>query len=303
MSIVVKNLTKIYGKQKALDSISFEIKEGEIAGFIGPNGAGKSTTMKILTGYIPPTSGEAFLNGISIYDDTIEIRKNTGYLPEQNPLYPDMFVREFLEYTASIYKVADKQKEIKKVIEMTGLGNEQHKRIGQLSKGYRQRVGLAQAMIHNPQIMILDEPTTGLDPNQIIEIRNLISEIGKEKTVMLSTHIMQEVEAICDRIIIIDKGKIVANDTREKISQTNKNEDIFVFIVEFEEDVNEDLLNKIHSAKKIVKADANKFIIQSDKDIRKDIFNFAVANKLTVLSLAQKEKTLEEIFHELTGKK
>lgn len=303
MSIVVKNLTKIYGKQKALDSISFEIKEGEIAGFIGPNGAGKSTTMKILTGYIPPTSGEAFLNGISIYDDTIEIRKNTGYLPEHNPLYPDMFVREFLEYTASIYKVADKQKEIKKVIEMTGLGNEQHKRIGQLSKGYRQRVGLAQAMIHNPQIMILDEPTTGLDPNQIIEIRNLISEIGKEKTVMLSTHIMQEVEAICDRIIIIDKGKIVANDTREKISQTNKNEDIFVFIVEFEEDVNEDLLNEMHSAKKIVKADANKFIIQSDKDIRKDIFNFAVANKLTVLSLAQKEKTLEEIFHELTGKK
>lgn len=303
MSIVVKNLTKIYGKQKALDSISFEIKEGEIAGFIGPNGAGKSTTMKILTGYIPPTSGEAFLNGISIYDDTIEIRKNTGYLPEHNPLYPDMFVREFLEYTASIYKVSDKQKEIKKVIEMTGLGNEQHKRIGQLSKGYRQRVGLAQAMIHNPQIMILDEPTTGLDPNQIIEIRNLISEIGKEKTVMLSTHIMQEVEAICDRIIIIDKGKIVANDTREKISQTNKNEDIFVFIVEFEEDVNEDLLNEMHSAKKIVKADANKFIIQSDKDIRKDIFNFAVANKLTVLSLAQKEKTLEEIFHELTGKK
>jgi len=303
MSVVVRNLTKVYGKQKAVDSISFEIKEGEIAGFIGPNGAGKSTTMKILTGYIPPTSGEAFINDISIYDDTIEIRKNIGYLPEQNPLYPDMYVREFLEYTASIYKVADKQKEIKKVIEMTGLGIEQHKRIGQLSKGYKQRVGLAQAMIHNPQIMILDEPTTGLDPNQIIEIRNLISEIGKEKTVMLSTHIMQEVEAICDRIIIIDKGKIVANDSREKISQTNKKEELFVFIVEFEENVSEEILNEIESAKKVVKAEANKFIIQSYKDIRKDIFNFAVSKNLTVLSLSRKEKTLEEIFHELTAKK
>ena len=303
MSVVVRNLTKVYGKQKAVDSISFEIKEGEIAGFIGPNGAGKSTTMKILTGYIPPTSGEAFINDISIYDDTIEIRKNIGYLPEQNPLYPDMYVREFLEYTASIYKVADKQKEIKKVIEMTGLGIEQHKRIGQLSKGYKQRVGLAQAMIHNPQIMILDEPTTGLDPNQIIEIRNLISEIGKEKTVMLSTHIMQEVEAICDRIIIINKGKIVANDTREKISQTSKKEELFVFIVEFEENISENILNEIQSTKKVVKADANKFLIQSDKDIRKDIFNFAVSKNLTVLSLSRKEKTLEEIFHELTAKK
>ncbi len=300
MSIIVKNLTKLYGQQKAVDNISFEIKAGEIAGFIGPNGAGKSTTMKILTGYIPPTSGEAFVNGLSIYDKSLEIRGITGYLPEHNPLYPDMYVREFLEYAANIYKVRNKKQRISDIIEMTGLGIEQHKKIGQLSKGYRQRVGLAQAMIHDPKVLILDEPTTGLDPNQIIEIRNLISEIGKEKTVMLSTHIMQEVEAICDRIIIINSGKIVANENRDKIADATANADLMVFVVEFDTIPDINKLEQIENVIKVLKTNDNKFVFQSKSDIRKSIFNFAVNNNYAVLSLAKKEKTLEEIFHELT---
>lgn len=208
MSIKVTDLTKIYGEQKAVDHISFEIKTGEIVGFVGPNGAGKSTTMKILTGFIPPTSGEAKINKLDLIENSLEIRKNIGYLPEHNPLYLDMYVKEYLEFIAGIYKLGSKTKsKIEQIIEQTGLTIERKKKIGTLSKGYRQRVGLAQALIHDPSILILDEPTSGLDPNQIIEIRNLISEVGKQKTVMLSTHIMQEVEAICDRIIIINKGK------------------------------------------------------------------------------------------------
>ncbi len=303
MSIIVKNLTKLYGNQKAVNDISFEIKAGEIAGFIGPNGAGKSTTMKILTGYIPPTSGEAFVSGLSIYDNSLKIRNITGYLPEHNPLYPDMYVREFLEYAANIYKVKNKKQRIAEIIEMTGLGREQHKKIGQLSKGYRQRVGLAQAMIHDPKVLILDEPTTGLDPNQIIEIRNLISEIGKEKTVMLSTHIMQEVEAICDRIIIINSGKIVANERRDKIADTTADADLMVFVAEFDIVPDIEKLEQIENVLKVLKTTDNKFIFQSKSDIRKAIFNFAVSNDFAVLSLTKKEKTLEEIFHELTSKK
>ena len=221
MSIQVQNISKKYGKQLALDDVSFEIPRGEIAGFIGPNGAGKTTTMKIITGYMPPTSGKVMINGLDTAEKSLEIKKITGYLPESNPLYVDMYVREYLSFIAGVYGLRKKSKSlVADIIERTGLQPESHKKIGSLSKGYRQRVGLAQAMIHDPEILILDEPTSGLDPNQIVEIRNLISELGKEKTVMLSTHIMQEVEAICDRVIIIDKGKIVADETME--GQTGK---------------------------------------------------------------------------------
>ncbi len=301
MSIVVKNLTKIYGSQKAVDNISFEIKDGEIAGFIGPNGAGKSTTMKIIVGYIPPTSGEVFVNGLNIYENSLEIRKIIGHLPENNPLYPDMYVKEFLEFVAGIYKINDKSKRIKEIIELTGLTQEQHKKIGQLSKGYRQRVGLAQALIHDPKVLILDEPTSGLDPNQIIEIRNLISQIGKEKTVMLSTHIMQEVEAICDRIIIINKGKIVANDKRENITKIST-ADTLSFIVEFDKEIDRALIENLPFVNAFRQVENFKWIIQATQDIRKEIFEMAVKNKLTVLALQKQEKTLEEIFHQLTKK-
>ncbi len=299
MSVKVSNLTKNYGEQKAVNDISFDIKTGQIVGFIGPNGAGKSTTMKILTGYLPPTSGEAFVNDLNIFEHSLEIRRQIGYLPEHNPLYPEMYIKEFLEYVAGIYKVKADKTLIDKTIEMTGLGREQHKKIGALSKGYRQRVGLAQALIHNPSVLILDEPTTGLDPNQIVEIRNLISEIGKEKTVMLSTHIMQEVEAICDRIIILNQGKIVADKIREEI-HTATNQQLMSFVVEFETNVEIDKIKQIENVKNVLEVDKLKFVIQSDKDIRKNVFDFAVKNNVAVLSMQKKEKSLEEIFQELT---
>ncbi|MBN2891723.1 MAG: gliding motility-associated ABC transporter ATP-binding subunit GldA [Bacteroidales bacterium] len=299
MSVKVSNLTKSYGRQNAVDNISFEIKTGEIAGFIGPNGAGKSTTMKILTGYLPSSSGEAFVNNISIFKNSLEIRRQIGYLPEHNPLYPEMYIKEFLEYAAGTYKIKATKKVIDNIIEMTGLGIEQRKKIGALSKGYRQRVGLAQALIHNPSVLILDEPTTGLDPNQIIEIRNLISEIGKEKTVMLSTHIMQEVEAICDRIIIINQGKIVANENQGNIHTASK-ENYLTFVVEFDNEVEINKIEEMEDVTKALSVDKLRFVIQSDKDIRKKLFDFAVANNIAVLSMQKKEKTLEEIFQELT---
>jgi ABC-2 type transport system ATP-binding protein len=211
LSIQVEHLSKLYKQQKAIDDLNFNINSGEIVGFLGPNGAGKTTTMKILTGYIPPSSGKAFVNGLDVEENAIEVRKLIGYLPEHNPLYTDMYVKEYLEFVASIYKLSNKKQRVDDMIELTGLTLERHKKIGQLSKGYRQRVGLAQAIIHNPKVLILDEPTSGLDPNQIAEIRNLITNIGKEKTVLLSTHIMQEVEAMCTRVMIINKGVIVAN--------------------------------------------------------------------------------------------
>ncbi len=218
MSIVVQGVTKLYGEQKALDNVSFEVITGEIVGFLGPNGAGKSTMMKIITGFIPASSGSVFVYGIESSADNTEIKKKIGYLPENNPLYPEMYVREYLGFVASLYKMGHSvKKQINNIIEVTGLVPEQKKKIGSLSKGYRQRVGLAQALIHNPDVLILDEATTGLDPNQIVEIRNLIKDAGREKTIMLSTHIMQEVEAICDRVIIIDKGKIVADEPKENI--------------------------------------------------------------------------------------
>ncbi len=303
MSIQVKDLTKIYGTQKAIDQISFEIETGEIVGFVGPNGAGKSTTMKILTGFIPPTSGEAKINNLDLIENSLEIRKHIGYLPENNPLYLDMYVKEYLEFVSGIYKLGKQTKtRIEQIIEQTGLTVERKKKIGALSKGYRQRVGLAQALIHDPEILILDEPTSGLDPNQIIEIRNLISAIGKEKTVMLSTHIMQEVEAICDRIIIINKGKIVADDSIESIYSHSKDQYITI-VVEFDQETDQKQLEQIERVDEVAKIDNKNWLIQSssNEDIRQNIFNFAVKSNLAVLSMQKKEKSLEEVFQELTN--
>lgn len=302
MSIQVNDLTKIYGQQKAVDQISFEIKTGEIVGFVGPNGAGKSTTMKILTGFIPPSSGEVKINDLDLIEDSLEIRKHIGYLPENNPLYLDMYVKEYLEFVAGIYKLGKQtNSRIKEIIEQTGLSIEQKKKIGALSKGYRQRVGLAQALIHNPAILILDEPTSGLDPNQIVEIRNLISDVGKEKTVMLSTHIMQEVEAICDRIIIINKGKIVADDSIEAIYSHTKDQWVTI-VVEFDQVAHQKQLEEIEFVDKVAKIDDKNWLIQSTsmEDIRPKIFNFAVKSNMTVLSMQKREKSLEEVFQELT---
>jgi len=304
MSIKTQNITKIYGIQKALDNVSIEIKTGEIVGFLGPNGAGKSTLMKILTGYIPQTSGDAWINDKNIEEHSIEIRKEIGYLPEHNPLYLDMYVKEYLNFIGEIYKLGkNTDKQVKDIIEKTGLHVEQHKKIGALSKGYRQRVGLAQALIHNPKVLILDEPTTGLDPNQIVEIRNLISEIGKEKTVMLSTHIMQEVEAICHRTIIINEGKIIADDATSNIKH-HSTEKFQTIIIEFDKEVNEKLLQQISGVTQVAKVDSTNWLIQSnlEDDLRPVLFKFAVENNFTVLSMQKKEKKLEEVFHELTRK-
>jgi len=302
MSIQVKDLTKIYGAQKAIDQISFEIETGEIVGFVGPNGAGKSTTMKILTGFIPPTSGNAKINSLDLIENSLEIRKHIGYLPENNPLYPDMYVKEYLEFVSGIYHLGKQtHARIQEIIEQTGLTIERKKKIGALSKGYRQRVGLAQALIHDPEILILDEPTSGLDPNQIIEIRNLISELGKEKTVLLSTHIMQEVEAICDRIIIINKGEIVADDSIKSIYSHTIDQYITI-VVEFDKEPDQKQLEQIEQVDKVAKIDGKNWLIQSasKEDIRQKIFNFAVKSELAVLSMQKKEKSLEEVFHELT---
>jgi ABC-2 type transport system ATP-binding protein len=302
MSIVVQGVTKFYGEQKALDNVSFEVKTGEIVGFLGPNGAGKSTMMKIITGFIPASSGKTRVNDLEVGTDNLDVRKLVGYLPENNPLYPDMYVREYLGFVASIYKTGiPKKKLIDDIVDLTGLAPEQNKKIGSLSKGFRQRVGLAQALIHNPEVLILDEATTGLDPNQIVEIRNLIKEAGKKKTVMLSTHIMQEVEAICDRVIIIDKGIIVANEEKSKIYSVIKRPKQVIH-VEFNKETNEtELLGiaKVSSVRQI----KGEWVIEAEgeEDIRPSIFNFAVKNNLTVLSLQKQESNLEEVFRHLTN--
>jgi len=303
MSIVVQDVTKFYGEQKALDNVSFEIKTGEVVGFLGPNGAGKSTMMKIITGFIPPASGNVFVNGTPVTDESMDIRRSIGYLPENNPLYPEMYVREYLSFCASLYKTGRPVKQqVDGIIEMTGLGREQKKKIGSLSKGYRQRVGLAQALIHDPEVLILDEATTGLDPNQIIEIRNLIRDAGKEKTVMLSTHIMQEVEAICSRVIIIDKGVIIADENKKDIYSRIKNA-LQEIIVEFDREPGDDLLEKMTFAGSVRRIRPNTLVIESrgEEDIRPAIFSFAVNNNFTVLSLQKKENNLEEVFRILTN--
>jgi ABC-2 type transport system ATP-binding protein len=300
MSIQVKEVSKCYGTQKALNKISFEVGSAEIVGFLGPNGAGKSTMMKIITCFIPPTTGKVNVCGYDIAEQSLEVRKNVGYLPEHNPLYLDMYVKECLSFIAGLHKLTGKNKRIKEMIEMTGLGDEQHKKIGTLSKGYRQRVGLAQAIIHNPKVLILDEPTSGLDPNQLSEIRNLIKEIGREKTVMLSTHIMQEVEAICNKVIIINKGEIVANaDTRElRIKNGNKQ----IISVEFDKEVGINLLNAVKGVIKVENTGGNHWAITSSDalDIRPALFQFAVQNHLTVLTINKSMQSLEEVFQKLT---
>jgi len=301
--IEIKNITKIYGQQKALDAINLGINKGEVVGLLGPNGAGKSTLMKILTSFIPPTSGTATINGLDVEEDSLKIREIIGYLPENNPLYSDMYIKEYLKFVLRIYgNVKNKEEVLKNVIELTGLNQEIGKKIGALSKGYRQRVGLAQALIHDPEILILDEPTSGLDPNQLVDIRNIITELGKQKTVILSTHIMQEVEAMCDRVVIIDKGKIVADDTTSKLSKMTGSG--IVFKVEFREKLNEKQLLNLSFVNKVTKTPDGSWLIESvnNKDIRQDIFQFAVDRKLNVLSLSQQEQNMEEVFRKLTKK-
>lgn len=299
MSIEVKNLSKFYSEQAAVNDISFSIQKGEIVGFLGPNGAGKSTTMKILTGFIPATSGEVKICGMEVDVDSLETRKKIGYLPENNPLYLDMYVREYLEFVGKIYKVPNLKARIDEMIQQVGLELEQNKKIGMLSKGYRQRVGLAQAIIHDPEVLILDEPTTGLDPNQLVEIRELIKRIGKSKTVMLSTHIMQEVEAICDRVIIIKSGKIVANSTAAELQYEENKQVVYV---EFEGELSKNALKKEAGISTVESVGTNAWLVESDNavDLRKLIAQFAQKNNLLVLTLRKEEKTLEEVFKELT---
>jgi ABC-2 type transport system ATP-binding protein len=303
MSIVVQGVTKFYGEQKALDNVSFEVKTGEIVGFLGPNGAGKSTMMKIITGFIPASSGSVFINGIEASADNIEIKKKIGYLPENNPLYPEMYVREYLRFAASLYKTGHASgNQIDNIIEMTGLPLEQKKKIGSLSKGFRQRVGLAQALIHNPDILILDEATAGLDPNQIVEIRNLIRDAGREKTILLSTHIMQEVEAICNRVIIIDKGIIVADEEKTAIYSRLKRPRQIIN-VEFDREASESGLLNIANVVRVQQVQKDHWIIEAEgeEDIRPSIFSFAVSNNLTVLALQKNESNLEDVFRHLTN--
>lgn len=299
MSIIVKNISKLYSSQLALDDVSFETGKGQIVGFIGPNGAGKSTMMKIITGYIPPTKGRVEVNNLDVLKYPIEVRKSIGYLPENNPLYTDMYVKEYLEYVAGHYKLKEVKQRLAEVIDRTGLNNEQHKRIAELSKGYRQRIGLAQAILHKPSVLVLDEPTSGLDPNQIIEIRSLISDVGKEATVLLSTHLMQEVEAICQRVIIINQGKIVADGKPSEIS-SRAEKSISTILVEFDKVPEAQKLESMEGVLQIRKLQDTELLIEADRDIRQAVFQFAVENSLAITTIQKKEKSLEETFQELT---
>lgn len=297
MSIEVNNISKSYGTQKALNSISFSIQKGEIVGFLGPNGAGKSTLMKILTTYLLADGGSALVNGHDVMTSAKSVQRSIGYLPEHNPLYLDLYVREYLAFNADVYQVPKSR--IEEVIQLTRLTPESHKKIAQLSKGYRQRVGLANALLHNPDVLILDEPTTGLDPNQLMEIRNVIKNVGKDKTVFLSTHIMQEVEAICDRVIIIDKGQIVADKKLDHLVSENKEQ---VIEVEFDYQIQEQLLAKLENitSYKNIHDMTWELTFVAEKDMRPAIFDFANENGLKTLQLNQKNKNLEAVFREIT---
>jgi len=301
MSIEINHITKRYGEQLALNDVTLSINKG-IVGLLGPNGAGKSTLMKIITCFIPPTMGTVSVNGHDVIDEPMAVKRIVGYLPEHNPLYLDMYVREYLEFVAGVHHLKGEtaRKRIEEMIDETGLGPEAHKKIGALSKGYRQRVGLAQAMMHDPQVLILDEPTSGLDPNQLIEIRNLISSLGKEKTVLLSTHIMQEVEAICDRAIIINKGVVVADDKIENLKQDNAMSN--VVIVEFESEVGEELLLSIPQVGRIQRVKDNHWIIepQGDTDIRANLMKWSVEKELIIKTLQKEDLSIEEAFQKLT---
>ena len=301
MSIEINHITKQYGEQLALNDVTLSINKG-IVGLLGPNGAGKSTLMKIITCFIPPTSGTVSVEGHDVMDDPMAVKRIVGYLPEHNPLYLDMYVREYLEFVAGVHQLKGEAatKRIEEMIEETGLSLEAHKKIGALSKGYRQRVGLAQAMMHDPQVLILDEPTSGLDPNQLIDIRNLISNLGKEKTVLLSTHIMQEVEAICERAIIINKGVVVADDKIENLKQENAASN--VIIVEFETEVGEELLKTIPMVGKVQRVRDNHWIIepQGDADIRANLMKWSVMKGLIIKTLQKEDMSIEEAFQKLT---
>ena len=302
MSITVSNITKIYGEQKALNGVSFSINTGQVVGFLGPNGAGKSTMMKIISGFIPPTTGEVLVSGTSIFSSDYDFRRNVGYLPENNPLYTDMYVKEYLLFVARIYGLGSKSNQrVKELIDLTGIGYEQNKRIGSLSKGYKQRVGMAQALMHDPEVLILDEPTSGLDPNQIVEIRRLITEVGREKTVMLSTHIMQEVEAICQRIIIINRGNLIADGSNSEILALSSSKGQSVQ-VEFTQDIDFARLKTIEGVSYVKAISAKAAIVgsQQSSDIRPNIYNFAVSNGLVIVHLEEKGTHLEDIFQTLT---
>jgi ABC-2 type transport system ATP-binding protein len=301
MSVEVKNLLKVYGEQKAVDHISFSVGRGEIAGFLGPNGAGKSTTMKILTGYLQPTGGDAFVCGINVAGDPLAAKKKIGYLPEANALYHDMYVREYLGFMAEVHHLNGKTKErIEEVIGLTGLATESRKRIGQLSKGYKQRVGLAAALIHDPEVLILDEPTSGLDPNQIVEIREVIRQQGQHKTVLFSSHILSEVEAICDRVIIINKGKLVADD---KLSSLQQQPSSNIIKVGFKEEVQPALLQNLPAVRSVNKSDTNNWQLATDdpEAARKQILGLALAHNLNIVSLHSENRSLEEVFRNLTN--
>lgn len=302
MSVVVTHLTKVFGLQKAVNNVSFEVQQGQVVGFLGPNGAGKSTTMKIATCYLPPTSGKVEVNGYDVIQSPMDVRKSVGYLAEHNPLYLDMYVREYLAFIASLHglKGHAMDKRVKEMVELVGLTLEQKKKIGSLSKGYRQRVGLAQALIHNPPVLILDEPTTGLDPNQIVEIRQVIRQIGREKTVIFSTHIMQEVEALCDRVIIINLGEVVADSEVQALRNLQQHKQ--VIIAEFNSEVEAGLLRQIEGVSHVKYLSMGRYEMTADstRDIRPDVFRMAAEQGLVLVGLKQQENNLEHIFQSLT---
>jgi len=301
MSIVVSDLTKIYGSQKAIDKISFEAQNNEIMGFLGPNGAGKSTTMKILTGYLRADGGKAVVSGIDVAKDPLEAKKQIGYLPEGNPLYYEMYVREYLSFIAGLHEIKDPKDRIEEVIELTGLRVESNKKTGQLSKGYKQRVGLAAALIHDPKVLILDEPTSGLDPNQIVEIRQLIKDLGKNKTVLFSSHILQEVESVCDRVVIINRGNIVANDTLANLHSANKDQSVVV--VRFGKNIDRQMLGKLPLIKEINESSGEFQLETTDPEkLKKMLLQFSLENNLDIVSLQTQSRSLEEIFRNLTNK-
>ncbi len=298
MSIEVRNVFKYYGEQAAVKGISFSVKSGEIVGFLGPNGAGKSTTMKMITGFIPATSGEILVSGMPVGTDQLNPKQKIGYLPENNPLYLDMYVREYLDFVAGIYKLSNRSERVDLMIDSLGLEIEQNKKIGALSKGYRQRVGLAQAMIHDPEVLILDEPTSGLDPNQLVEIRELIKSIGKEKTLMLSTHIMQEAEAICDRVVILSKGEIVADTLTQRLHDQSEIKTVFV---EFEGKVTKSQLSKIKDINKVDQKDKGWLLYSKSVDPRAEISRFSQEHNLIILTLQLEQKSLSSVFKDLTN--
>lgn len=303
MSVKLEGVSKLYGKQRALDDISFEIQPGEVVGFLGPNGAGKSTTMKIITCYTPPSEGRASVDGFDVMRESMKVRQRVGYLPENNPLYPEMYVREFLLFVAGLHRLPQRKKRMDEMIALTGLEEEATKKIGQLSKGYRQRVGLAQALIHDPDVLILDEPTTGLDPNQLVEIRNLIKSLGKTKTIILSTHIMQEVQAICDRVLIISRGRIVADAPIEEMQTRMQGGQIVE--VAFLRPMSLAALEALEGSTEIFAQDEKTFRIgvQAGKEIRPALFELAVSNENPILHLNLKQQGLEEVFRALTSQK